>query len=141
MNTIARAIARAVISAVTHSTTNQSPTTPKQYSWASIVFLIGLSACALTPSKHLTFTNPPAKGQTLPIGQRFFACQKISGVRYMASTGLMIAGCKLLQPGSATEYRVNTIRRVDLPEGEMWQIQLIGPEGLLWMPLPWHDWA
>jgi len=114
---------------------------PRQHTRASIVFLISLSSCALSPSKQLTFSNPPTKGQSLPNGQRFFACEKISGARYMASTGFMIAGCKPLQPSSANEYRVNDILRVDLPEGEMWQIQLIGPEGLLWMPLPWHDWA
>ena len=59
----------------------------------------------------------------------------------MASTGFMIAGCTPLQPSDAHKFRVNTIERVDLPEGEMWQIQLIGPEGSLWMALPWHDWA
>ncbi len=107
---------------------------------ASIV-LFCVTACAVGPSKQLTFTNPPAEGQSLPNGQRFFACKKISGARYMASTGFMIAGCKPLQPGNAHEYLVDDIQRVDLPEGEMWQIQLTGPEGRLWMPLPWHDWA
>jgi len=103
--------------------------------------LFSLSACTLAPSKLLTFDNPPTTGQTLPMGQRFFACDKTNGARYMASTGFMIAGCKQLQPNSTTIYRVNSLERIELPEGEMWQIELIGPEGALWMPLPWHDWA
>ena len=131
MNIIAHAFAWAAI----------SPKMPERRIWATIALLGSLSACIVVPSKQITFSNPPSQGQSLPNSQRFFACQKISGARYMASTGFMIAGCKALQPNSAHNYRVNEIRRINLPEGEMWQIQLIGPEGLLWMPLPWHDWA
>ena len=107
----------------------------------SVTLIWQLSACTLVPSNHLTFSNPPSQGQSLPNDQRFFACQKISSARYMASTGFMTADCRALQPEHADDYRVNQIQRIELYEGEMWQIQLIGPEGPLWMPLPWHDWA
>ncbi len=155
MNTFVRAVARAFFSgaslaatllATTQTASTQTATTLsaallKHRTWASVIVLASLSACTVATSNSLTFTNPPATDQLLPTGQRFFACDKISGARYMASTGFMIAGCKRLQPDNQNKYRVNEIQRIDLPEGEMWQIQLIGPEGLLWMPLPWHDWA
>lgn len=125
----------------------------------SILLLLALSSCSnignrnnnwpatlasrllLSPSVHeFSYANPPQQGAWLRPQPHLVACKTEQLATTMALTGFFLQGCALL----ATEntHRVASIVRRDFGDDQfVWMATVDSPDGTVWVPIPWHNWA
>ena len=97
-----------------------------------------LPGCLGAGQPEISFTHPPTAGTRLQPQLRLVICDTPASAKYMAATGLFTADCRPLL--GSDSYSVISSKRIALTQGEMWLIAAHGPQGDVWVPVPWHNW-
>ena len=102
--------------------------------------IITLSAACASVHEPWTHLNPPRKNDYFAQIDKFIWCKTKDSAQAMAITGFFATGCEYtrLKPNT---YKVVEISRGSFGTTDVVFVRCLGPDGVIWIPLPSHGWA
>lgn len=91
-------------------------------------------------TEEISFSNPPALNTWLEPQPHLVVCKNEHSAVAMALTGLFVPDCQLLD--SSNTYKTVSIVRRDFGDNQLvWMVTVESPQGIQWVPVPWHNWV